>query len=730
MQSHARGCPRLRIGTWVASVLMLIVAAAFCLSLPTAQASGSDRAYELVSPSETNGVVPGYATPAPSGEVVNYEGQPFGDAGTGGENLYQARRTSGGWQSKALTPAGVVPAKPFAQTPPMFFTRELTQTIFLTEQPFAGADKDGGAQDLYQQSSGALEWISHGSLGGTAPSSATFEGATPDGTHVAFDSSESLVPAATGLEESPYSKIQYLYLRDVATGETQLVNANDEGKLLNTQGAALGNGNYVTTGEPPVNQFLTADYYGSTIHAISNDGSKIFFESPVPEESETELRRSGSSPTVHLYMRKDNSLTVPLDNTQAEGRGSRFIGASEDGRYVFFISEEGLAGDSFTDNELYVYDTSTEKLTAISAAPEGSPAVDGAVIGVTALANDGSHVYYVAKGVLAANENSHGQKATEGGQNLYIYDTSTGQNKFVTELGTAEAEPEPERTARLDNYLLPEHQAVPTPNGEVLVFLSQRNLTGEDPGGVVDIYRYDNATDQLICISCGPNSTGNSLLGIHAGPGPGGIGGGTYDPPGESSSMSEDGEQIFFETTNTLVPEDRNGNSPPATFGNPPYEIKIPTNGDVYEWSHGTISLISGGRPGYTGLEAVTPSANDVFFGTSVALTSQSTGGYGALYDARVGGGFPNVEATPVGTCEDTEGCRGSSANPVFPPPSSSYLQNAITPVLATKPAVKPAVKQKKKRKVKHKRARKTAKVHKRKINGRRPVHHNRRVSR
>jgi hypothetical protein len=728
MTGHTHGYRRQRPNAIALCLFALAIAVLLYACSSSAAALPEGRVYELVSPTETNGTTPGGAVPAPNGDKVNVEAQPFGDAATGEFNLYQATRTPSGWQTTGITPRGILPAKPFAESPPMFFTRELTNTIYLTEQPYASGDQDEEAQDLYQQSSdGSLDWISHGTTGGTLPISATYEGATKDGEHVAFDSSESLIPAASGLEENPYSSIQYLYLRNVSTGETELVNVNDNGEPLNNEGAVLGNGNYLTTGDPS-GLYLTADYYATTTNAISKDGSKVFFESPDPEPSDWELDKNDFGPTVHLYMREDKDKTVALDNSAAGGPGSRYIGASEDGHYVFFMSDEGLAGDPYTDNELYVYDTDNEKLTAVSAAPEGSPAVDGAVAGVTALSDDGTRVYYVAKGDLSENENSQGQSATEGALNLYLYDTTTGENKFITQLGTTEAEPEPERTARLDSYLLAEHQAVPTPDGEVLVFLSERNLTGEDPDGVVNIYRYDNHSGQLICVTCGPDSTGSSVLGIHSGPGPGGMGGGMYDPPGESSPMSENGDQIFFETANTLVPEDQNGDSPPDTFGEPPLQFTIPTDGDVYEWNNGKISLISSGQPGFADLESVTPSGHDVFIQSTIQLTSQSNGGYGGLYDARIDGGFPNVETSTPGTCEDAEGCRGSSSNPVFLQPATTYLRNSVSPFVTPTSTATPKAtgktksgkskkkrskkkkKKKQKKKAKHKRAKKSAK--------------------
>ena len=50
--------------------------------------------------------------------------------------------------------------------------------------------------------------------------------------------------------------------------------------------------------------------------------------------------------------------------------------------------------------------------------------------GVVQTSSDGSHVYYVAQGELTNEANANGEKAVAGEDNLYGYDTDTGQTKF------------------------------------------------------------------------------------------------------------------------------------------------------------------------------------------------------------------------------------------------------------------------------------------------------------
>ncbi len=697
---------RLGLG-WISTAIL--GAAAVLLASPMAAAALPDgRALELVTPVEMNGASPSSVVPAPSGEAVDFQAAPFGDATASGNTLYQARRTAGGWQTTALTPANVVQPKPFAHTGPVFVTPDLGQSIFTTEQPLSSGSEDGGALNLFEESShGALALVSQGSEVGTGLDSATFDGATPNGDFVAFDSAEPLVQAAAGLEESGFQTDDYLYLRDIPAASTELVDVDDKGVLLDAEGAVLGNGNDLISGEPsapgeasPFTELPADGFGGTTTHAISADGSKVFFESPSPAPDEVEMTYY-SNHVVHLYMHKEGASTVQLDREGTVGpeeehqkkvAGARYMGASEDGSEVFFLSDEGLAGDEFKDAELYVYDTEDEKLTPVSVAPEGAGAVDGAVYGVTAIANDGSRVYYVAKGKLAANENAVGLSAAEGKPNLYVYDTLTGKNTFVAQLGLEEVEmgePGSGHPGRLTSYLDVERLAVPTPNGEVLVFVSSGDLTGEDHNGTAQVYRYDATLEKLTCISCGPTATGSASLGINVGSQEGAIGGGSYDPPGQSAPMSATGERIFFETESALAAEDENTGSPPLELGLGESTEEIPSDVDVYEWENGHVYLLSAGKPGLTRLQGVTPSGNNVFFTSSASIAGGAPVGYVSLYDARVGGGFaaPPRSGEEDTSCDSISACQGALAEfPKFGVPGTSTLSDTNAVPTATKP--------------------------------------------
>ncbi len=699
------------------------------------------RAYELVTryaQDQTevglDGLEPYFTAAATNGDVIDWEG--FGaccGATSGGVNVYQSSRGTAGWQAKTLSPT---PSEPLTglleEQAPVFWSNDLSQTIFATPSSYAPPDKrapKSGSIDLYLQGpTGALTWLSQGPTGtGAGTDVAQFEGATPNLGEVLFGTAEQLTANATGLEHQKTA--QYLYARDVEDETTSLINVDNSGKLISPYGARLGNAG------PPKEALIVLKAGGTVTHAVSEDGQKIFFESPPEGVSEP----AGVEP--HLYMRDlADSTTTSLDNPESTG-SAQYQGASADGSIVFFTSDEGIDGAS-TANELYAFNTTTTPIGPIppmSAVPVASGA---GIIGVAAISNDGSKVFFVASSVLANNVNSVGLAALANEPNLYMYETGTGRTVFVGTLAppdiyTCKPTCASHELSNLGPISQPDiyRPDATTPDGSVFVFTSSNNLTennhtpntvltfpayagqhtltvastaGFHPRHTIEIGRGDKEELENVETIVSPTELTFSEYG------PGIVDGLAQEQP-EGSEVSEVNEEVYrYESNeNSLVcvsctpvgvvatgsatlGETGGGSYAPANHAAPmsetgsliffdspdpllpgiaePQTSKLFEPTSVYEWENGTVSLIAEGATTEAVLNGTTPSASDVFFTTRRRLTPGPDAGYTHIYDARVGGGFAEPSQPPEAPCAN-EACRPSGNPTVFsPPPGSASL--------------------------------------------------------
>ncbi len=364
--------------------------------------------------------------------------------------------------------------------------------------------------------------------------------------------------------------------------------------------------------------------------------------------------------------------------------------AAEGGRIdtVFFTSSEELTEDSNTGsedqgNDLYAYNLGTGKLTDIT--PDGNPDdVNGASVeSFIGSSTSGSLVYFKAAGVLTKVPNGLGESAQLGASNIYVYDTVSGKTTFIA--------PGPEvggpgfrgRGNSNTGYVNSEV----TPDGQHFVFVSSESLTSYKQDGNRDVYLYDEATDRLTCVSCDPSGAppaGGAFLAQESPEGysDGIEGPGTLQRP---LVVSDDGSRVFFSSPDQLTAE-----APlPAPKHTTSVEVltRESLEPNVYEWENGHIYLIAAESAALT----TTPSGNDVLFDTAAQLVPQDRDGSPDVYDARVGGGFPQLAAP---ACSGTA-CQGVPAAPPifatppsvtfngvgnFPPPPSSTSTVRIKP--------------------------------------------------
>jgi len=310
-------------------------------------------------------------------------------------------------------------------------------------------------------------------------------------------------------------------------------------------------------------------------------------------------------------------------------------------------------------------------LVQVSHDPNGEAAE---VQGVLAVSPDGSHVYFVARGVLSEGSNAEGHAPMIGADNLYVYERDerhpAGHLAFIADLCSgpglsgnvadlscpANLEEGPYDNDRpLWAGLTPEAQA--TGGGGFLVFSSYGQLLPNDTDNAKDVYRYDPETGVLDRVSIGEegyHANGNCEDGVKGMGCDATIQGrGTQETHfvraelgSASRAVSEDGSRIVFLTAEPLSPDAVNGLE------------------NAYEWHEGKVSLVSTGSDEQPVNDVViTPGGEDVIFTTVAGLLPQDTDSVADIYDARLGGGgFP---VAPVGhqSCSG-DACQGPLTNP------------------------------------------------------------------
>ncbi len=472
---------------------------------------------------------------------------------------------------------------------------------------------------------------------------------------------------------------------------------------------------------------------GDGENAVSEGGATVFFTAAnnscgatAPPVNELDARVGGektlkiSSPS-HPLAQGSGSGEDECDATceAAAPAPGLFQGASRDGSKVFFLTAQPLLNGDKGRN-LYEAEIEGEgrgarvaRIVQVSHDPNAGQAAE--VQGVTRVSEDGSHVYFVATGVLAGNSNGQAgpfSTAHAGAENLYVYEpdpSSPGayQTAFIAMLCSAAGASGSVSNSEChssDAQMWSSEGLAPaqtTPNGSFLVFSTATDLTApEDTSTVGQVFRYDTETGELIRVSIGQRGTyecpttkvieegfncdGNtSIFAAFIG----------SPTAGRPVAISEDGSYVVFQSANGLTPGALNGQEESVEVNG---EARMYFANNVYEYHDGEIALISDGHDTSATLgessvqvEGMTPSGSDIFFTTAERLVPQDTNTQQDIYDARIDGGFP-PPPVPI-QCEET--CQAApSSSPVLGAPSSATFSGAgnLTPPPEAKPAAKP----------------------------------------
>jgi hypothetical protein len=694
-----------------------------------------NRAYEMVTPPRKNAALIGNGGPftippdvAEGGSRVTGSSiQCFAgsvgcnaDRGTFGDP-YLFSRTAGGWVTTPLAPSA---AGLFADQPsnaPFLVSADVGTALFSVGTP--PADEE----DWWARGSGG----SFVDLGPVSPPVRGAQEAARVGGVATVDLSHVAWTAGSG----------FLWPFDSSVGESvyEYVGGGNSAPVLVGVSGGLGSTDLIS---------VCGTFHGSLrsvnrLGAMSADGRTVFFTA--------EKCASGSGvnagvpvPANEVFARIDESRSVLISGRSpvgctgvcqgSEAREAEFVGASVDGSRVFFTSAQQLTNDASEDESsihacssvggsgcnLYEYDFAAPGGRSLVAASAGDSSGGGprvqAVLGISA---DGSHAYFVAKGVLSTAANSRGVVASDGGENLYVFERDAAYpDGHVAFIGTlSSAEPAQWTEAPTGG------RVSVSPDGRFLVFTSRALLTADDTSlsGASQVFRYDAVSGVLTRISIGDrgfNDNGNTQERSPCESGfcseDASIAQPDFRVPGPvrlDPTMSHDGSFVFFESPVALAP----GALDDVRVGTG-FDESTPTYAqNVYEYHDGRVYLISDGKD--TGNVAAEGAGNgsdvkligsdatgaNVFFATSDRLVPQDTDTELDYYDARVcTAGDPCITAPSVPAGCLGEGCHGT------PPPapqaagvgSVSFAGPGNLPAPAPVAAKKTVVK---KRHVKHK---------------------------
>ena len=437
-------------------------------------------------------------------------------------------------------------------------------------------------------------------------------------------------------------------------------------------------------------------------NAVSGDGTIVYFTAEAGESG------CAGPPVGELFARVDNGLAdartvaisepseidCPSCDTGADVlQAAQFAGASQDGTTVFFTTSQPLiGGDSSTNIYEYDFEPPAGQPKVVRASGGDSTVEDpvAGVEGVVRTSEDGSHVYFVAHGVLTKTPNGRGQFAREGSNNFYVFERDaqypTGRTEFISDLPDADSALWSEE----GDFEGSEHKADLTPEGRFLVFVSSGDLTPDDTSSQPQVFEYDSQSGALLRVSIGEdgyNDNGNNDAiepdGVAKISAPNFV---FYDNPRQYWSgltMSANGAYVFFASSLALTPQASNDEQIESEEAGRFVNVM-----NIYEYHDGNVYLISDPTEGgaYDRLLGTDASGADVFFEAGGKLVPQDVTLQKNVFDARIDGGFP-APANPPACSGD--GCQGPlSAAPVLLSPGSEFQAGGGNFAPATSPSV------------------------------------------
>ena len=610
---HGETGARLRRGAAV-----LVMAILGWAGLVGSAGAANARHYEQVSPAAKGGgdiVGDGDTVVAARlGDAVAFSTRsPFGDeigSGAIGQTTYVARRGAESWTSHAATPM----SQPAGQTPPAelltkleIFSDDLTRGIVWGyDLPGGGGTPARGnvyAEDIATRSVQALAVSQADPLSffDFLPVNEVDWGVSADAQHVALVTGP---PFFTRLTP------------DAASGASNVYQW-DAGRGLSLAGI-LPDGTVPTGGSS-----IQSNYRRS----MSADGSRLVFT-------------AAPNGVGELYERIDGSMTVPISNPPGTPEGTSVIlqAVTPDGRNVFFVTDSGLvSGDTNGGPDLYRWTDSGDAahdgtLTPITTS--GDLTIDSTFLGpsdgVVGVSDDGTRVYYQTRGNQLV--------AWDNGTSRVINSSAAADANPLSSLAALASRPGLGRVSSDGMWLAFVTSATLGTDG---VHAIAPDLAGDSEpvtNGHYEMYVYSLRDDRLVCVSCSSTAaTSDAAVTPDVTSGTPSL-----DITAVRPQFLSDAGQVFFSTSDALLPEDVNGSE------------------DVYEYDASSgLRLVSTGT-GKAPASFADASANgsDVFIETRQQLASGDRDNLVDLYDATTRPALAAAQQQPV------QDCQGDSCQP------------------------------------------------------------------
>ena len=486
-----------------------------------------------------------------------------------------------------------------------------SHVYFTTTESLVSADTDSSA-DVYERVGSTTTLVSTGPINGNGADEARYGGASADGTHVFFDTSEQLTSTDTDSARDVYerfggttaevsvgpaggnSSVDSFYEGNSTDGSRVFITSYDG---LTSSDTDTGRKDVYERAGSTVTQLSTGANgpYGAEFDGATPDGTHVFFHT---DES---LVGTDTDGIADVY-EHTGGATTQVSTGPINGNGAFeafFKGVSQDGSRAFFATSEQLT-TSDTDSYGDAYQRSGGTTTELSLGPNGgNGAFDANFVGASA---DGSKVWLETREPLVSGD-TDGACEDEFGMFVLpcfdVYERSGGTTTWISTGGNGSNEAA--------------FAAASTGGTHVFFHTTESlNAADTDPSGQ-DVY--DRSGGQTTFVTPGGNGPHWAFLG----------------------GISKDGARVFFHTYEQLVGADTDVWS------------------DVYERYGGATTLISTGPASTSGnniafYDGASEDGTKVFFDTDEKLTTADTDSSGDIYSASQAlAGYPRPKgATPT----------------------------------------------------------------------------------